>query len=83
MNRILTPCLPRKTCVICEARMFPKAASPEKRAAKYAHQARWYGHVALQQVFTGHEELAAVAARRAVGYARLALDMDAKVALAS
>ena len=72
--RALTPCLLMRPCVVCEARLFSKSASPEKRAAKYAHQASWYGGLVRKALSVGLVEEAGAAAVVAAGYARLALD---------
>lgn len=82
-EQILTPCYPRKSCVICESRMFPKGASPAKRAAKLAHQARWYGDMTKFAMEIGNATGAELAAQRAFGFARLALDTDPQVALSA
>lgn len=74
MQQILTPCFPRKACAICSARMYPKSASPAKRAAKFAHQAEWYGRLAKAKLFLGDINGAVDEARRAFGFALLALD---------
>ena len=72
MGRILTPCLPWKSCAICEARMFPKAASSEKRAAKYRHQAAQYGQFAMTAVDDEDADLAYGFARAAGRFYSLA-----------
>lgn len=73
MSRILTPCLPWKSCLICESRMFPKAASPEKKAAKYLHQAAHYGRVAVTAVHDRDPDLAYALARSAGRFVTMAL----------
>ena len=82
MSRVLTPCLPWKSCAICEARMFPKSASPEKRAAKYMHQAEQYGRVAVRLVYDPESEPDVVyaLARSAGRFVTLALRQRPQVA---
>lgn len=72
MSRTLTPCLPFKTCLICESRLFPKAASPEKKAAKYRHQAAQYGTYAVNAVDEADANQAYAMARAAVRFAFMA-----------
>jgi hypothetical protein len=83
MERTMTPCLPRKSCVICESRLYPKSASPEKRAAKYAHQARWFGRIAIIALHNDNELAVVEAVKTAAGFARLALDTNRAIALAA
>lgn len=72
MSRALTPCLPFKSCSICEARLFPKAAPPEKRAARYAHQAAQYGRFALDAIAERDADQAYAMARAAGRFVTLA-----------
>lgn len=67
MSRVLTPCLPWKSCLICESRLFPKAASPEKRAAKFLHQAAQYGQFARHAVLIETDPDRAYALARSAG----------------
>ena len=80
MSRVLTPCLPWKSCAICEARMFPKSASPEKRAAKYLHQAVQYGRFALDSIDALEPDDAYAMARAAGRFVTLALRQQQKQA---
>lgn len=73
MSRILTPCLPWKSCLICESRLFPKSATPEKRAAKYLHQAAHYGRVAIDAVADRDPDLAYALARSAGRFVTMAI----------
>jgi hypothetical protein len=73
MARVLTPCLPWKSCLICEARLFPKAASPEKKAAKYLHQAAQYGTYAANSIDADDVEQAYAMARAAGRFASMAV----------
>jgi hypothetical protein len=72
VSRILTPCLPMKSCLICESRLFPKAASPEKRAAKFSHQAAQYGRYAIEAVYAFEADEAYAMARGAARFVRMA-----------
>ena len=79
---ILTPCLPHKSCTICENRLFPQTASPAKKAAKFAHQASSLGdRIAFVLITENLSEPHTLhqlehMTRRAAGFARMALDLD-------
>ena len=72
MSRVLTPCLPWKSCAICNARMFPKRASAASRAAKLLHQAAQYGRFALDAIDDEDDEQSYVFARSAGRFVTLA-----------
>lgn len=78
MSRVLTPCLPWKSCLICESRLFPKAASPEKRSSKFLHQAAQYGRFAVDAVDDGDAELAYGMARAAGRFVTMAEQVRVK-----
>ena len=82
MGRTLTPCMPWKSCLICESRMYPKAASPEKKAAKLAHQAAQYGHDARLSVYADGDD-AYLLARAAFRFAGMALALNERIARAA
>lgn len=72
MSRILTPCLPWKSCAICEARLYPAAASPDKKAAKLRHQAAQYGTFAINAMDDGERDVVYALARAAARFAFMA-----------
>jgi hypothetical protein len=65
----LTPCLPHKTCVICESRLFGgKGATEEEKRAKLLHQAQEHGSRARKAILNKEDAKAYAEARRAAEY---------------
>lgn len=77
MSLILLPCPPRKSCGVCEARLFNGERDPLKKASKYRHQAEQHGlEAARLAVFAaGNVDEAVSAAVLAATYADMYLRM--------
>jgi hypothetical protein len=79
---ILTPCLPHRSCIICENRLFPKNAPPEKKAARFRHQAEMCGIEAIHAIEEKELNLELIRSSviRAVQFAKLALKFQPDIA---
>ena len=82
MQTVLTPCLPKKSCVICDARLAHafRDQPVKSKAAKYRHQAGWWGGLAVEAIHSRDPEAWALA-RKAWSFAVAAMrEEDQKAA---
>lgn len=70
---ILTPCLPKRRCLICEGRLSEVFGSAD-HTNKYLHQASEAGRKCVTSIDYGTVEEAVAMAIRAAGFANLALN---------
>ena len=73
---ILTPCPPRKGCIICEARLEERFGSsdPTRKARKYLHQAVELGVDATNLLHQGKTDASIKLYVKAASYANLYLN---------